>query len=116
MTESPHEVSDASPKLILGAMITSAVVVVASSALLWWGWTALELSPPEEEAITMEEPRLKTHPGKAFAQQERQWERRLNSAGWVDRDESIVHIPIEQAMTLLVERGLPETRAGEEQK
>ena len=31
--------------------------------------------------------------------------RRLGSAGWVDRDAGVVHIPIEQAMDLVVQRG-----------
>jgi hypothetical protein len=31
----------------------------------------------------------------------------LSSYGWVDRDQGIVHIPIDRAMDLLLERGLP---------
>jgi len=31
--------------------------------------------------------------------------RRLESAGWVDRDGGVVHVPIEQAMELVVHRG-----------
>ncbi len=38
-------------------------------------------------------------------------EGRLNSYGWVDRPNGVVHIPIERAIDLLVERGLP-TREG----
>jgi hypothetical protein len=36
-----------------------------------------------------------------------QQEARLNSYGWVDRTNGIVHIPIERAMDLIVARGLP---------
>jgi hypothetical protein len=32
---------------------------------------------------------------------------RLNSYGWVDRSRGIVHIPIDQAMKLILQRGLP---------
>lgn len=32
---------------------------------------------------------------------------RLNSSGWINREEGIVHMPVERAMSLLVERGLP---------
>ena len=35
----------------------------------------------------------------------------LNSYGWVDRDAGIVRIPIDRAMDILMERGLP-TRGG----
>ena len=31
----------------------------------------------------------------------------LNSYGWVDQNVGIVHIPIEQAMEMVIERGLP---------
>lgn len=36
---------------------------------------------------------------------------RLRSYGWVDREAGIVHIPIEQAMRLVEERGLPRWQA-----
>ena len=32
---------------------------------------------------------------------------RLNSAGWVDEKAGVVHIPIERAMELIAQRGLP---------
>jgi hypothetical protein len=31
----------------------------------------------------------------------------LNNYGWVDQDAEVVRIPIERAMELLLERGLP---------
>jgi len=34
-------------------------------------------------------------------------EETLNSYGWVDESAGVVHIPIQQAMQLLVEQGLP---------
>jgi hypothetical protein len=34
-------------------------------------------------------------------------ENQLNSSGWVDEKAGVVHIPIERAMELTVERGLP---------
>ena len=43
-------------------------------------------------------------------------EEELNSYGWVDQKAGIVHIPIERAMQLIAERGLPvrpsETKSG----
>ena len=40
-------------------------------------------------------------------------EQRLNSYGWVDEKAGVVHIPIDRAMKLLVQQGLPTTpRAG----
>ena len=34
-------------------------------------------------------------------------ENRLNSYGWVDKDASVAHIPIQRAMDLIVQQGLP---------
>ena len=34
-------------------------------------------------------------------------EKQLNSYGWVDKDAGVAHIPIERAMALIAERGLP---------
>jgi hypothetical protein len=36
-------------------------------------------------------------------------EEKLNSSGWVDQSAGVAHIPIEQAMKLIAERGLPTT-------
>lgn len=36
-----------------------------------------------------------------------QWEERLQSYGWVDQDAGVVHIPIDRAIDLVIERGLP---------
>jgi hypothetical protein len=38
----------------------------------------------------------------------------LNSYGWVDKEQGVVHIPIERAMDTVVERGLPEFEALEQ--
>jgi hypothetical protein len=38
-------------------------------------------------------------------------ENRLNSYGWVDEKAGVAHIPIEQAMDLIIKRGLPELPA-----
>lgn len=39
-------------------------------------------------------------------------EQQLNSYGWVDEKAGVAHIPIEQAMRLIVQRGLPVKQAG----
>ncbi|HEU0275483.1 MAG TPA: hypothetical protein VFQ83_13245 [Candidatus Udaeobacter sp.] len=37
----------------------------------------------------------------------------LRSCGWVDRNSGIVRIPIDRAMQLLIQRGLPDVGAGQ---
>ena len=61
--------------------------------------TAMRRLPPE--------PRLQTDPRDDLANLRRSEEQLLTSYGWVDRNAGIVHIPIDRAMKLIVERGLP---------
>jgi hypothetical protein len=53
------------------------------------------------------EPRLQQYPHlemETYAESQRQ---RLNSYGWIDKEQGRVHMPIDDAMRLMVERGLP---------
>lgn len=58
-------------------------------------------------------PRLQTSPERDMRQMRADEERVLSSYGWVDQKAGIVRIPIERAMEMLVERGLP-ARTGSE--
>jgi len=53
------------------------------------------------------EPRLQTDPRDDLKHLRDGEDRALGSYGWVDRDAGVVRIPIDQAMRLIVERGLP---------
>lgn len=57
-------------------------------------------------------PRLQTQPFKDVYLLRQSEARVLESYGWVDRSAGIVHIPIERAMELTVERGLPARAEG----
>ncbi len=58
------------------------------------------------------QPRLQIT-GQADLERERQAsEQLLNSYGWVDRQMGVVHIPIDLAMDLITERGLPTREQG----
>lgn len=50
-------------------------------------------------------PRLQTQPFKDVYLLKREQLEHLTSYGWVDQNEGIVHIPIDEAMRLVVERG-----------
>ncbi len=56
-------------------------------------------------------PRLQTQPFKDVFQLKTEQRAQLHGYGWVDKANGVVHIPIERAMTLTLERGLP-ARAG----
>lgn len=57
-------------------------------------------------------PRLQSQPFKDVYLLRRGQNERLDSYGWVDKESGVVHIPIDRAMELSLERGLP-VRAGE---
>ncbi len=59
------------------------------------------------------QPRLEVHPAADLADSEKVSERQLHSYGWVDRKGGLVHIPIERAMQLLLDHGLPEVGSGQ---
>jgi hypothetical protein len=58
-------------------------------------------------APTPPPPRLELAEGQELSAYRAAAEQRLNSYGWVDRQAGAVHIPIDRAMDLLAERGLP---------
>ena len=62
------------------------------------------------------EPRLEVLPVQDLKQIHAAEERILHSFGWVNQSSGIVRIPIERAMQLIAERGLPPVRASEERK
>ena len=53
------------------------------------------------------EPRLQTDPRQDMADLRAREDDRLGSYGWVDKNAGIVRIPIDAAMQLTLERGLP---------
>lgn len=64
--------------------------------------------PPLREArVEPPPPRLQPNPGVDLEALRLREEPQLNSYGWIDRDRGIVRIPIDRAMKLVAERGLP---------
>ena len=60
---------------------------------------APKMQPPE--------PRLQTDPARDFTKFREREDALLHSYGWVDRAAGVVRIPIERAMDLIAQRGLP---------
>jgi hypothetical protein len=67
------------------------------------------LAPPElkDDAGLFPAPRLQADPSAELAKLKRDELDRLGSYGWVDERAQIAHIPIDRALDILVERGLP---------
>jgi hypothetical protein len=59
------------------------------------------------------QPRLEVQPGASLAELRAAEDADLNSYGWIDRSAGTVRIPIDRAMQLLLDRGLPDVGAGQ---
>ena len=63
-------------------------------------------SAPGEERLPPE-PRIQANPAADMRMLREQEDAVLGSYGWVDRQAGVVRIPVDQAMKLVVEQGLP---------
>jgi hypothetical protein len=74
------------------------------------GLAAATLAGPQSQpSRAMPEPRLEIIPGSNLAKLRAQEDAQLNSYGWIDRGSNVVRIPIERAMELISQRGLPDS-------
>jgi hypothetical protein len=115
---SHHEESDVD---IRGVLIFAAglVVVTAFIGVVVWGlfryFNARDEStsaPSFPLAVSQErrlppEPRLQTNPREDLRQLREAEQDTLTTYGWVDRNAGIVRIPIDDAIRLTLQRGLP---------
>ena len=75
--------------------------------------TAGSANLPATRSEEFPPPGLEVKPGASLAKLRAAEEADLNSYGWIDRNAGTVRIPIERAMDLLLERGLPDVGAGQ---
>jgi hypothetical protein len=113
-----HETSDVNVRAILtvGAGLAGITVVLAVAVwllVLFLSRSAADTAPREyplaasHEQRLPPEPRLQTNPREDLFELRQSEELRLGSYGWANRDGGIVRIPIDEAMRLTLERGLP---------
>jgi len=109
-----HETRDASIRGLvifgLSLFVTLVLVLVLSARLFWYFARVQSLGPPASPFAHFRTlpptPRLQADPRRDL-QRFREGQRELlSSYGWVDKNAGIVHIPIDRAMDLLVQRGL----------
>jgi hypothetical protein len=114
--ESGHELRDLSARNIalFGAGLAVAIAVtlltVYGLMTLLRAREARQAGPPTVFTIAPEPtpgPHLLVEPGRAIKNMRAQEEARLNSYGWIDEENGIIHIPIERAMDILAKQGLP---------
>jgi hypothetical protein len=117
-----HERSDVSLRgifLFTGILAASSVAIL----LLLGGLMALfarqerrleQLRPPmfTDESGQFPAPRLQGNPAVDTAEFLARARKTLNSYGWVDRKAGIARIPIDRAIEILAQKGLPERKDG----
>jgi hypothetical protein len=113
-----HEESDVNITGILGfgaGLIVAAVLINLVVYVLFRYYDSREARPVTPQyplAIAQEnrvppEPRLQTDPRQDLADLRAKETETLTSYGWVDQNAGIVRIPIDEAIRLTLERGLP---------
>lgn len=120
-----HEASDINVRGVLGFGIglvlcglLICLVLVGMFKFLRAGFTPkpINTSPilgvrepiaPEKAPTVFPEPRLQVNYFQDMDVVRDQWNSELHSYGWLDKNNGITHIPIEKAMELTLQRGLP---------
>jgi hypothetical protein len=110
-----YEVRDVNTRLVLWSVGGLAVLVVIAFVVIGLLYNFLEISQPVRRIPPLLEEAqglppgalLQRNPAQDMTQMQREDETILNSYGWVDREAGVVRLPIERAMELTLERGLP---------
>lgn len=121
---------DISVKAIIVTGVGLALLTAAAMVLMWWvaqrfKGESMAADPPRSpiaeanERQLPPEPRLQGAPGSAFPEQSGAPEleleqvraaedRLLNEYGWIDPEDGLARIPVDRALAIVAERGLPE--------
>jgi len=68
---------------------------------------------PEVSTLPQNAPMLQADPVKDMQAMRSEQEAKLSSYGWVDREKGVVHVPIDRAMTFVIERSMVKAQATE---
>ena len=113
---SSYEHTDANVWVIAKFGIWLAITAIVVHVGIWLMWTMLirqaQVTREPQYPLATEprlppEPRLQQFPANEIDDFRRAESRRLTTYGYVNKEAGVVHIPIEEAMRLTVERGLP---------
>jgi hypothetical protein len=122
--EVSHERSDVNIRAIvvfaIALLVAGGVIHVALYWLLEFYREEAPRPAPVVTAPRTEEqlppPRLQISPRAELAEMRAAKERELTTYGWVDKEKQTVRIPIDRAMELLAQRGLPARKPVEEKR
>ena len=116
-----HETTDASAFYVSLFALALAIAILLSLLFLYelfWRFEAVAVRAdpivsPLTGSQTPPAPRLQAEPSAELAQLRQAEDETLRSYQWIDEQQGVVQIPIERAIDLLSERGLPEPTATE---
>ena len=122
-----HEGSDVNVRAILGFGAGLLVAAVLIHFMVWLLFLYLSGREATRDAADYPlaagqatrvppEPRLQTTPREDLRALRAREEENLGSYGWVDKTTGVVRIPIDEAMKLTLQRGLPARAAAEARK
>lgn len=108
----PSDVNLRAVSLVAAIILVLALLIHGALLLLLYGLAAqqgerLPVPPEASPGSRFPLPALQVSPSEDLVQLREGEDRRLQGYRWVDRSRGIVHIPINRAMELLAERGLP---------
>jgi hypothetical protein len=101
------ERSDADPRLIGAIAAGAGLFLLAAPFLVQAIYPGAKRLGGIEDLPQPPAPRLQVSPQADLARLQASEDAQLRSFGWVDRDNQVVRMPIEQAMKLLAKRGWP---------
>lgn len=111
--EPPYETRDVGGRMMamIAGVVAVAVLLPLGGISLLYGWVApapgsgAAVHPAPVDPDPTPAPQLQRVPRQDLDVLNRRAAAHLSGLGWVDRDAGIAHIPIEDAMRLVVERG-----------
>ncbi len=111
-----HETRDISVRAVTWfavGLVAAALIIFLSLAGLYKLFEHQHPSPDAPSRIALQTgmiappPRLQTNPAADLAAFRVAEEAKMHTYGWIERPAGVIHIPIERAMDLIAERGLP---------
>ena len=118
-SDARYEVQDASVRDIAFAGIGLAIGTAIVFVLVWGIFNLLKKNDPATQTLNPmampsqlpPDPRLQVEPWLEIQNLRRKEDEVLKTYGWVDKSSGKVHLPIDRAMDIVADRGLP-TRGG----
>src|SRR5581483_4377284 len=121
--ENRHEHRDVNVWGVYKFGIALSILCLVSTALLWGLYRyflAREGGPQSKVAVNVDaralppQPRLQSAPIQDLRDMREAEDKILNSYGWVDKEHGVVRIPVDRAIDLLAQRGLPSRPANQQ--